>query len=381
MLFMAAEAFIQCRAPQATKAALRAAAERQQLTESALLKRMLELILHTAGAVDAGGVTTADRPARQARLYVRLTVGDRQLLQERSAARCLAPATYASILLRAHLRALTPLPEAELRALRQSTRELAAIGRNLNQIARATHQGGSGAGVSRARICGVCSKPVRPCATTFARTSAPIFTAGGPAMPRHSPEAYGDGSFLDPVSYGRGVPGQRRQLLPAQIEQIARAVRHTPEVMVKISGGGQSAKAVAAHLKYLSRQEFEIETNDGEHLKGKRSENSLIEDWELNLDAAESRSPYRSVSGCKPATLVHNIVLSMPAGTPAAGVLEASRAFGREQFALKHRYALQCAPADLPTCEGVWNPLALRCVLAACRSSPAKHRFWAPDVP
>jgi hypothetical protein len=76
-------------------------------------------------------------------------VGDRQLLQERSAARCLPPATYASILLRAHLRALTPLPEAELRALRQSTRELAAIGRNLNQIAGATHQGGAGAGVSR----------------------------------------------------------------------------------------------------------------------------------------------------------------------------------------------------------------------------------------
>ena len=30
----------------------------------------------------------------------------------------------------------------------------------------------------------------------------------------------------------------------------------------------------------------------------------------------------------------------MPKGAPAAGVLEASRAFAREQFALKHRYAL-----------------------------------------
>jgi hypothetical protein len=155
MFLMAAEAFIQCRVPQATKAALRAAAERQQLTESALLKRMLELVLHTAGAAGVGDITVADRPARQARLYVRLTAGDRQLLQERSAARCLAPATYASILLRAHLRALTPLPEAELRALRQSTRELAAIGRKLNQIARATHQGGSGAGVSREDLWGL----------------------------------------------------------------------------------------------------------------------------------------------------------------------------------------------------------------------------------
>jgi hypothetical protein len=152
MSLMAAEAFIQCRVPQATKAALRAAAERQQITESALLKRMLELVLHTAGASEAGEVIVADRPSRQARLYVRLTVGDRQLLQARSAARCLPPATYASKLLRAHLRALTPLPEAELRAIRQSTRELATIGRNLNQIALATHRGGSGAGATREEL-------------------------------------------------------------------------------------------------------------------------------------------------------------------------------------------------------------------------------------
>lgn len=146
---MAAEAFIQCRVPKATKAAFKAAAERQQLTESALLKRLLELMLHASGVADGGEINVADRPARRARLYVRLTSGDRELLQARSAARRLAPATYASVLLRAHLRSLTPLPEAELRAIRQSIRELAAIGRNLNQIARATNQGDLGVGVSR----------------------------------------------------------------------------------------------------------------------------------------------------------------------------------------------------------------------------------------
>ncbi len=156
---MSDEAFIQCRVSQATKAALRAAAERQHLTESALLKRMLVLVLQTAGAAIVGDAADADaaddRPARQARLYVRLTRGDRQLLQARSAARCLAPATYASILLRAHLRALTPLPEAELRAIRQATRELAAIGRNLNQIAHAIHRGVAGAGVSQGNLLGL----------------------------------------------------------------------------------------------------------------------------------------------------------------------------------------------------------------------------------
>ncbi len=49
--------------------------------------------------------------------------------------------------------------------------------------------------------------------------------------------------------------------MPAQIEQITRTARHTPEVMVKISGGGQSANAVAAHFTYIGRQEFEIETD------------------------------------------------------------------------------------------------------------------------
>jgi hypothetical protein len=160
-------------------------------------------------------------------------------------------------------------------------------------------------------------------------------------MPHHKPRDRGNGPFLDIVSYGRKPPLERAlRLLPAEIEQITRTVRHTPEVMVKVSGGGRSAKAVAAHLKYIGRQEFEIETDHGEHIRGQEAEKILIEDWELDLDAAESRSAYRSASGRKPAKLVHNIVLSMPMGTPAATVLEASRAFAREQFALKHRYAM-----------------------------------------
>lgn len=150
-----------------------------------------------------------------------------------------------------------------------------------------------------------------------------------------------DLSFLELVSHGRkGTPGRHDRLLPGQIEQIARTVRNTPEVMVKISGGGQSAKAVAAHFKYIGRQEFEIETDGGERLKGKAAAKALVDDWELELDAVESRSAYRGRSGRKPAKLVHNIVLSMPAGALSAGVLEASRAFAREQFGLKHRYAL-----------------------------------------
>jgi len=46
------------------------------------------------------------------------------------------------MLLRAHLRAVTPLPDRELAELRLAVGELGMIGRNLNQIARVANQTG-----------------------------------------------------------------------------------------------------------------------------------------------------------------------------------------------------------------------------------------------
>jgi hypothetical protein len=51
------------------------------------------------------------------------------------------PLLMFSVLVRAHLRSLTPLPKEELTALKRSVAELGALGRNLNQIARAVNQG------------------------------------------------------------------------------------------------------------------------------------------------------------------------------------------------------------------------------------------------
>ena len=58
-------------------------------------------------------------------------------------------ATYVSVLVRSHLRALSPLPKAELLALKRSIAELAAIGRNINQIARVANDGGKLPGTVR----------------------------------------------------------------------------------------------------------------------------------------------------------------------------------------------------------------------------------------
>jgi hypothetical protein len=145
--------------------------------------------------------------------------------------------------------------------------------------------------------------------------------------------------LLDIASYGRRGPGARWS--PHELELITYTARRTPEVVVKVSGGATSRRGALAHLKYIDRRgQLEIETDQGETVQGKEAQNTLVDDWELDLLAAESRSPYRGIPGCKPAKLVHNIVLSMPAGTPPAKLLAASREFAREEFALKHRYAM-----------------------------------------
>ena len=72
----------------------------------------------------------------------------------------MASATYVSVLVRSHLRSLAPLPKDELVALKRAVSELGAVGRNLNQIARAANHGARVGGVGHdefraiLKICG-----------------------------------------------------------------------------------------------------------------------------------------------------------------------------------------------------------------------------------
>ena len=133
----------------------RSVADREFLSEAAWLKRLvmreirarndasgaesdllrLESIPGPTSA--ASGSNGAGKP-----MLVRLALEDRLLLDARAEARGMRPATYASVLLRSHLRQLTPLPKDELLALKRSIAELGSIGRNINQIARAVSGGG-----------------------------------------------------------------------------------------------------------------------------------------------------------------------------------------------------------------------------------------------
>jgi len=149
---MSADAFIQCRVTSETKALIQALADREQITESTLVRQLLETVLRTSTGGADPGLDPPVKVSREARLSVRLAPDDRTLLSERAAARDMAAATYVSVLVRAHLRALAPLPQPELMALKRAIAELSAIGRNLNQIARVANQGGRTAAIGRNEV-------------------------------------------------------------------------------------------------------------------------------------------------------------------------------------------------------------------------------------
>lgn len=153
----------------------------------------------------------------------------------------------------------------------------------------------------------------------------------------------GETPWLDIGSYGRLGATRRDRLSPEQTAVIARTVRRTPEVMIKmLNAGGRRLGSVASHLKCLDRDgKLELETDEGEKLKGKGEAAALVEDWELALDAHRpATADHKPREAGKTSKLVHRMIFSMPVGTPPQKVLAAVKDFAREEFGAKHRYAM-----------------------------------------
>ena len=148
--------FLKARVSPETKLQLKAVADREFLSEAAWLKRLVLRELRARDAVrgSEGESSEAEeaipRPGKETRppngcakpMLVRLRDEDKLLLDARAEARGMRPATYAAVLLRSHLRQLTPLPKDELLALKRCIGLLASIGRNINQVAKVANQGG-----------------------------------------------------------------------------------------------------------------------------------------------------------------------------------------------------------------------------------------------
>lgn len=147
----------------------------------------------------------------------------------------------------------------------------------------------------------------------------------------------GQAPLLDLASYGRG--GGSRTFTKLQLDLIARTVGRTPEVMVKVSGGARTLRGIAAHFGYISREtSLDMETDDASAIRGRDGLKSLVRDWDLDIEAIMPPRGFKKPS--RGPKLVHNLIFSMPAGTPPDKVVKAVRKLAQEEWALKHRYAM-----------------------------------------
>jgi hypothetical protein len=110
--------------------------------------------------------------------------------------------------------------------------------------------------------------------------------------------------------------------------------------MVKVlPRASNNLNAAGKHLDYISRYgKLALETDDGERLEGRKGE-TLLEEWDLDIDDVRRQASLSGTRGRKPPKLVHKLMFSMPAGTPQDKVLAAVRNFAREEFWGQHRYA------------------------------------------
>jgi hypothetical protein len=129
---------------------------------------------------------------------------------------------------------------------------------------------------------------------------------------------------------GRPSLPQRAAAIRRRIE--ATAVRHAPQVMVKVTGGGRGMKAIAAHLRYISKNgRLDIEDEQGRSASGRDALKDIAEEWRYGGSLIEDVSPRREA---------FNIMLSMPRGTAdGLPILRAAREFAREELA-GHKYVM-----------------------------------------
>ena len=109
-----------------------------------------------------------------------------------------------------------------------------------------------------------------------------------------------------------------------------RVVRHSTEVMVKITGFGKGAGHVKAHLDYISRNgKVELENDRGEVLSGKEEVKAIFKDWEKDFGDSKRHKRQRDTM---------HLVLSMPETTDPESVRAAAREFGKAIFGQNHEY-------------------------------------------
>lgn len=113
--------------------------------------------------------------------------------------------------------------------------------------------------------------------------------------------------------------------------RIEATVRRAPQVMVKVTGGGRGMAAIAAHLRYISKNgRLSMEDDRGVVRAGKEALRDVVDQWRFAGSLIEEEGYRREA---------FNLMLSMPAGTDANLLQRAAREFAQVEL-VGHRYVM-----------------------------------------
>lgn len=142
---------------------------------------------------------------------------------------------------------------------------------------------------------------------------------------------WGERLFYPPNRIVKADPTPRLDTLTRRKAAVIRkriealVVRHAPEVMVKVAGGGRGMRAIAAQFDYITRKgSLELEDDRGVRSVGKEALRDLVEQWRYGGALIDEVSHRREAL---------NVTLSMPRGVDPQLVLQAARAFARTELA------------------------------------------------
>ncbi len=134
-------------------------------------------------------------------------------------------------------------------------------------------------------------------------------------------------------------------------DHLVGVVRNSPQVVVKITGGGSDMKRIGSHIDYIARggkykkkgeEELELETEEGLVVRGKEARAMLKEQWQMaGAPIPSEANEFIGSDGKvkKPRREALNVILSMPAGVDREKVKAAARATAKELFS-NHQYVI-----------------------------------------
>lgn len=134
-----------------TKLSFRSAAKRRGTSEAQLLRLLIGAFLKYDDADDNDGDSIPATETKNGKFTFRLSEKLKGDLAHRAKKSRMAVGSYLVALCCAHLRKGPFFTELEMDVLRQSNHELSAVGRNINQIARALNRSIDHADLARAK--------------------------------------------------------------------------------------------------------------------------------------------------------------------------------------------------------------------------------------